>query len=244
MKKLTVMVSIYKSGRWIQNRLDNLLASSLINDMEIWCVNANSPDQLDHDIPYDYSHKHNNIIYEMLPKTINVYATWNYIISKSQSKYITNANTDDLISPIGYETLCAALENTDCDFAYPSWYTTAKENQKIWPPIEVDYGGKPGHFTGDIGRAGVGHFPMWRRSLHTSLGLFDDSFEALADADWWSRCAILHKAKFMWINEYLACYLWKDGSNGTKNLWHDKINSDEWHKFHTKVSGYKNGNRY
>lgn len=242
MAKIVAMVSMYESGVWIENRLNNLIGSTIFNDIEIWCVNADSPDNRDHDIPLAYSQKYSNIIYKRLESRINVYATWNYIIQNSTSDYITNANTDDIVSPDCYRILSSFLDsNQNYDFVYPSWLTTARENQ-TWPPKEVDNGGAPGQFTGDIDRAGAGHFPMWRRSLHNNLGYFDDSFGALADADWWMRCSHVGKSKFYWLNDHLACYLWRDGSNGrSRNLWHRAITGEEWAKFHTKAAKYRNG---
>ena len=231
--KLTIMVSLYNSGEWIENRIKNLLQSSHKN-AEIWCVNADSPDQRDHDIPQQYPVK-----YVRLPKRITVYETWNYIIENSSSEFITNANTDDLIHPHGYTSLIETLEHLgpDYGFAYPNWMTTCTPNQE-WSKIEgFDKAGRPGHYAGDIETAGVGHFPLWRRSLHTSVGLFDTNYRALADADWWARCHHVAKTKFHWVDEFLGCYLWKNGDN----LWHKEINSSEWERYHNNMNSYKKG---
>lgn len=234
MKKLTVLVSIYNSGEWLEHRIKNLLLSSIIDDMEIWCVNANSPDPLDDEIPKKFPVK-----YVKLPERITVYETWNYIIQNSKSVYLTNANTDDLIHPKGYERLMDVLDKQgpSFGFAYPSWYCTSKSNQEWATLTNTDPGGRPGNFAGSIETAGVGHFPMWRRSLHDMLGLFDPQFKVLADADWWSRCYWVGKTKFQWINELLACYLWRDGDN----LWHREMTNEEWKRFHAKVAKYKTG---
>lgn len=227
MKKLTVMVSIYESGQFIENRLTNLLESTCLNDLDIWCVNANSPDENDDIIPRKFP-----VHYIKLDKRISVYETWNYIIVNSQSPYITNANTDDIIAPNCYEKLMTGLD-VGYDFVYCSWYCTHIPNQQWNNMKDIDPSGRPGHFQGDITRAGVGHFPMWRRSLHERLGGFDTEFQALADAEWWTRC-YYGKAKFMWINELLGCYLWRNG----QNLWHRMITPQEWELFHGKVQGY------
>ena len=55
--KITVMVSIYKSGDWLENRINNLLSSTMVDDIEICCVNANSPDKRDHKIPKKFGNK-------------------------------------------------------------------------------------------------------------------------------------------------------------------------------------------
>jgi len=230
--KLVIMVSLYNSGEWIKNRLDNLMQITVLPQSEIWCVNANSPDPRDHDIPQQYPVK-----YVKLEERISVYAAWNYIIQQSSGQYITNANTDDLVAPTCYARLMAELDSDSAyDFAYPSWYTTDVPNQNWHQLTNVDaVGGLPGNFSGDIDRAGVGHFPLWRRSVHDKIGLFDESFKAAGDAEWWMRSYYQANSRFLWINELLACYLWRNG----QNLWQREITSEEWQKFHTKVQEYR-----
>ena len=233
MTKLTVMVSIYQSGQWIENRIKNLLQSSC-EDMEIWCVNADSPDPRDHEIPQQYPVK-----YVRLPKRITVYETWNYIIENSESEFITNANTDDLIHPHGYQCLTSVLEKLgpEFGFVYPSWMTTAVPNQE-WSKLDhFSKDGKPGHYAGILDTGGVGHFPIWRRSLHEKVGLFDAKYRALADADWWARCYHVAKTKFQWVDDYLGCYLWRSGDN----LWHREINPQEWQLYHQRFAEYQQG---
>ena len=231
MAKLTVMVSIYNSGEWIENRLNNLLQHENQKDMEVWCVNANSPDPRDHEIPQKYPFK-----YIKLVTRPTVYETWNYIIQNSTSKYITNANTDDIVAPNCYTKLMEILDkNEKFGFTYCSWLTTATPNQKWEEKKNADPSGNPGNYAGDISIAGVGHFPMWRRSLHDQLGLFDPQFKALSDADWWARCYHVGKTQFYWLREYLGLYLWRNGDN----LWNRSITHEEWQCYHTKVKQYQ-----
>lgn len=227
------MVSIYNSGEWIENRLNNLMGSTL-KDTEIWCVNANSPDPRDDEIPQRFPVK-----YVKLDKRNTVYEAWNYIIENSTGEFITNANTDDLIHPDGYQCLTQALITAghDVGFAYPSWYTTSIPNQQWSKLTKIDEAGRPGHYAGDVERAGVGHFPVWRRSLHERVGLFDTKFRALADADWWARCHYVAKTKFLWIDNHLGCYLWRSGDN----LWHREATGQEWNMYHANVAKYRQG---
>jgi hypothetical protein len=229
MFKLTAMVSLYNSGEWIQNRIENLLKSTIINDLEIWCVNANSPDERDDTIPKQYPVK-----YIRLDERITVYQTWNYIIENSNSEFITNANTDDIVHHTCYEHLIRTLEESEenVGFAYPSWYTTSTYI-KHWPTQKLDIG-RPGNYNGDLNIGGVGHFPLWRRSLHNKFGLFDDEFRALSDADWWARC-YYNNIRFRWIDNNLGCYFWRNGNN----LWSREICAEEWDRYHTKLMQYK-----
>lgn len=233
MTKLVVMVSLYNSGDWVENRLKNLLNSTL-KDIEIWCVNANSPDIRDDVIPQQYPVK-----YIKLQERITVYETWNYIIKNSDSEFITNANTDDLIHPNGFKILIETLEKVgpNYGFAYPSWFSTSIANQEWEKLSNYDNAGRPGVYHGDLNKAGVGHFPLWRRSLHDDFGLFDTEYKALADADWWARCYYVAKMNFIWVNDYLGCYLWRNGDN----LWNRAITSMEWERYHQKLEMYKKG---
>lgn len=238
MKKITILCSLYNSGNWLENRLHNLYQSTMIDDIDIWCVNANSADNRDREIPLDYI-KYDNFHYEDIGQC-SVYEAWNYIINKSESDYITNANTDDLVSPDCYEKLSSVLDGGNCDFSYPSWYTTSTPNLS-WHEVTErklsSFDGHPGNYNGNVEISGVGHFPMWRRSLHRTLGMLDGSFRALGDAEWWARCYYSGGSKFQWVNEPLACYLWREGQNGV-NLWRREINDVEWKKYHEKVEEY------
>lgn len=230
MAKLTIMVSIYNSGEWIENRLNNLAEHENQQDLDIWCVNANSPDERDHEIPQRFPFK-----YIKLDERLTVYETWNYIIKNSDSQYITNANTDDIVAPNCYTRLMNVLDNDNqYGFAYCSWFSTALPNQKWSTLKDFDTEGHPGRYCGDIDKAGVGHFPLWRRSLHDKLGLFDTQFKALADADWWARCFHVGETKFSWVREHLAAYLWRNG----ENLWNKSISAEEWKCYHTKIKQY------
>jgi hypothetical protein len=227
------MVSLYNSGEWIENRLENLVGSYSKADMEIWCVNANSPDPRDEEIPQKF-----DVRYVRLSERISVYAAWNHIIGNSSSLYITNANSDDIVAPNCYNKLMHVLDTHDCGFAYCSWFCTEVPNQRWGRLKEFDRAGQPGHFKGDIAKGGVGHFPVWKRALHHNYGFFDTKFNALADVDWWTRCYYIGKTKFIWHEEFLALYLWRKG----ENLWHKAVNEDEWARYHRKFAEYQNGN--
>lgn len=234
MTKLVAMVSLYNSGEWIENRIKNLLSSSIINEMEIWCLNANSPDERDHIIPQQYPVK-----YIKLEQRNTVYEAWNHIISNTESEFITNANTDDIVHPRAYEKLISAMEQAGSKygFAYPSWFTTSTPNQEWYKLSSYDSAGIPGQYNGDLAIGGVGHFPLWRRSLHRQVGLFNTRYKALSDADMWAKCYYVAKTRFLWVNEYLGCYLWRNG----ENLWNREISKEEWETYHKCLTNYQAG---
>lgn len=231
MNKLTVLVSCYNSGEWLENRIQNLLQSTHAQHTEVVCINANSPDPLDDEIP-----RRHPVTYFKLEERVSVYEAWNYAIQRTQSDFIANANTDDLVAPDCYERLINALNDTRADYCYPSWYVTNVPNLR-WGEHHphVDPSGSPGHYNGDLNTSGVGHFPMWRRSLHDRIGYFNPSFNALGDAEFWARAYYCANAQFYWYNERLAIYLWRDG----QNLWNSSINEVEWRLYHQLVDEYR-----
>lgn len=233
MKTVTALVSVYNSGDWLENRINNLLQSTV--DLTIWCVNADSPDSRDETIALSFKDK---IKYEKLSNNISVYAVWNHIIKQCGSKYVTNANTDDIVSPMCYEKLVNASIDNKTSFAYCSWYTTHVANQQ-WPPESCNQD-NPGQYDGELDHGGVGHFPLWERRLHEQYGYFDERFKALGDADWWARC-YFNGERFTWVREPLGCYLWRsdDPDPSKRNLWHREINGEEWSMYSTNVHGYK-----
>lgn len=241
MKKLTLLVSVYDSAEWLRTKFDNVRQCNILPYLEVMVLNAASPNPLDDEI----ISQNQDIIshYEKCPDRIGVYDAWNRMIDKSTAPFITNANTDDIVAPDCYSRQISSLEvlGRDYGFSYVSWYVTKRPSQ-VWPPKEADPSGKPGMFMGDINKAGVGHFPLWRRSLHSKFGKFDVHFKALGDVDFWTRC--YHGGvKFKWITEPLACYMYRaeDPIVARRNLWHQSDNVDEWKRYWSKVERYSAG---
>ncbi len=229
------MVSIYNSGKWIENRLDNIFKSTIKDYLNVVCVNANSPDPLDDSVPQKYPCQ-----YIKLNEDLSLYDTWNMIVQENDTPYITNANTDDIVAPQAYEKLLKIIESdSNICCVYPSWHTTHIDNLR-WPDTSNSEkcdqnGGQPGNFTGDIALAGPGHFPMWRRELHDKIGYFNPEYTALADANFWVRAYYQTNMQFYWHREPLGCYLWRAG----QNLWHRKISTEQWQKFNTEMAQLK-----
>lgn len=236
--KLAVLVSIYNSGEWLRSRLDNLMSVNNINDFDIWCINADSPDERDHNIAISYQAK--NVHYIKLNHRNTLYEAWNYLICASNSQYITNANTDDLVAPDAYTKMIAALDtNNNAALAYCSWYVSTVAHPN-WASVLYAKAktAQPGQFRGVIKNANCGHFPVWRRSLHHKYGLFNTDFIVMADAEWWTKiyhqydllghkCQYKHN-EFLWIREPLGNYYYRDG----QNLWNSAITDQEWQRFH------------
>lgn len=235
MKKISLLVSQYNSGEWIENRLRNITESTIYSDIEVICINANSPDPLDDETPKKFGVK-----YIKCPTRIGIYEAWNLAIKESTAPYIANANTDDLISPHCYEILTNILDgNINVGVVYNSWYTIGS-NIKNWCDIPASFAadGAPGLYNGNFDTGQVGHFPLWRRSLHDKIGMFTDKLPSLGDADFWARVYYKTNYEFNWFRAPLGAYRWRNG----QNAWSVYMTEDQWPLLNKLISEYKNEN--
>jgi O-antigen biosynthesis protein len=225
--KITALVSLFNSSRWLRNRIQNLLETDAYRrgELLIFMLNCQSHDVGDDAIAVQYAGVP-RVHYEVYHEPCSVYAAWNYMIRRTITPYLTNANTDDVVAPDAYTKLMAACEASGSILAYPDWYVTNQENQR-WPIN--GWLDQNGYYSPESGQLSCGHFPVWKRELHNQVGLFDPSFRALGDADLWFRAWRMGIRNFCYHGEPLGGYLWRNG----QNLWHrvdDTARAAEWAK--------------
>lgn len=238
--RLTAIISLFNSGRWLHNRIRNLMETTLYQKGEllIFAVNSQSPDPQDDAIANQYAGKP-NFHYEIQHEKTSCYGSWNYAIQKTNTTYLTNANTDDIIAPDAYDKLIHAIETTGSLLAYPDWYLVVEENQSWNQAQQKGQLDRIGHYNPDRDQMSCGHFPIWKREIHDKVGLFDPSFKALGDAELWYRLWITGHRNFLYYGEPLGGYLWRYG----QNLWHrvdDPTRAKEWEKLHATKPGKLN----
>ena len=231
MIQLVALLSVYNSSSWLKRRLDNLFATDIYkrNELLIYATNAASQDEHDAEILRTYVGR-SGFVTDVIEEC-SCYATWNHIIKSSDSCFLTNTNSDDLISPTGFDILITACENAD--IAYCDWYTIG-DGINSWADI-VGAGGNASVFNPKINPS-CGHFPLWRRSLHSEIGLFDPTMLALGDADFWHRCWLNKHQRFVFVNQPLAAYQWRSGCN----LWHrtpEETRAKEWQTIGNRTAG-------
>ncbi len=210
--KIIGICSLYEPLEFLQTKLDNLRQCDL-TDVKIYVADCSPKETQDkvekiindnHDMP---------IVFHKLLKHETLYATWNILIKKAKIEanptYFTNVNVDDLYDPNYFQKMARFLdENKGVQIASCPWYTTNIKNQK-WPP---KYEGESGMRYGST----IGHFPMWRSSLHDAIGYFDDRAVCIGDSLFWNK--IISKYGRLAIAEQpeiLACYL-----SHNKNLYY------------------------
>lgn len=217
--KVSAIVSVYKSERFIKGCLDNLLQQSLYknNLLEIVIVNSNSPEN-DEEIIKDYCQKYEHIVYIKTDERETVYAAWNRGIIAATGEYITNANTDDRHRSDALEIMARALDSIpEIGIVYADCFVTEVENQTFdncTPKIRYDL---PDFNLGtQLSSSCFGAQPMWRKSVHKELGYFDTQWGIAGDYDFFIKVAWKYKAHH--IRESLGLFLSrKDSVSGNDN---------------------------
>ena len=220
MTTVSAVISLYNAERFLRGRLDDLMAQTIYaaGRLEIIAVVSGSR-QHEGRILREYLRAGARIrVLTTLREPI--YAAWNRGIRLASGDYITNANADDRLHPEALERLADLLDaNPSVDVAYSDSYVTDEANATLArfrpshaPPYTSgmlewgDYDAlKLARF------CCIGQAPMWRKSLHERVGMFDESYLLAADYEFWMRAAA-RGAQFMHTPEKLGLYYMADNA--------------------------------
>lgn len=197
MKKVTVLVAIYKASKFLSVKLDNLKQQTIFDDSEIILLNCQNIEN-EEEIYKEFALLP-NVRTVTFPEHVTLYHSWNCGIAQSDSQYIVNANTDDLWHPTYLEKCCYHLDNEQSSVVSTGVLVTDRPNQ-IWPNWQ--WFGKMPLYTFPLSSAGP--CPVWRRALHDKYGMFED-LNVISDARMWEKW-YYGKEIFGLIPEYLALY--------------------------------------
>lgn len=205
---VTAIASLYKGGAYIQDFLKNMTDQSIFKDYaELIIIDANSPEN-ESVIIEKFSKDFPNIKYKRYDYRVGIYDAWNIGIKASEGQFLTNTNMDDVRRHDSLERQAAALlELPFVDVVYQDFYYAFDKNV---PYDDIAYLGaksKVGMVTPHtMFTSNPPHnAPMWRKSLHDELGLFDGSYKSAGDYEFWMRCLTAGKL-FYKLNDPHATY--------------------------------------
>lgn len=205
--KVSAIVSTYKSEKFIEKCLDDLIEQSLYKkgELEIIVIDSASPEN-EKQIVENYKNKYKNIYYFRTNERETIYQAWNRGIKASVGKFVTNANTDDRHSVDALEKMADFLEkNESIGVVYANSYITNIPNDTLnsntpkgkynWIQFDKDF---------ILFGCFIGPQPMWRKSIHNKYGYFDENLKVVGDYEYWLR--ISQDVNFYHLDEYLGLY--------------------------------------
>ena len=230
---VSAIVSTYNSEKFIRGCLEDLENQTIADKLEIIVINSGSQEN-EEAIVHEYQQKYNNIVYIKTEQREGIYAAWNRAIKVARGTFLTNANTDDRHREDALEVMAETLlANPDVALAYGDQICTDTPNGTFanHHAIEMARRAEYSHERLLFGCC-VGSQPMWRKSLHTELGYFDDTLTCASDWDFWLRISISSRYKFKHIPEFLGLYYYNE--NGIEH----------GRKIHSLYERYIVGKRY
>lgn len=189
----TVIVSLFSSDQYISAFLDNLTSQTMFNHCEVVIVSVQASDSVrSHLKNLEDSHRQIKLIEVTEP--MGIYQAWNKAILSSTAPLITNMNADDLRRRDSLEIQVGQLHaDASLDIVYQDVFYSLSPNL-VWNVIE-EMGWKSNLPDVTLRLLATGmnlphNAPMWRRTLHEHVGLFDTSFLSAGDHDFWIRASI------------------------------------------------------
>ena len=193
MQRVAAIVSAYFCADFLAGRIDNLREQ----ECEIVAVAQAGSDELQilTDMNVD------NIT--ITPDIPTIYAAWNMAINASESKYITNQNSDDRMYP---GALAKMADLLDAQKNFGVVYSDVDMVAEIGGAVTGTYKNQRTDLETLLTICNVGPFPMWRRSLHNKYGFFDESYKVAGDYEFWLRLAA-GGTRFWYMPESLGMYI-------------------------------------
>lgn len=186
---VTAIVSTYNGERLLPGCLEDLEAQTIADDLEIVVIDSGS-EQDERGVVQGLQRRFDNIVYRRTRRE-TLYAAWNRGIRMARGRYVTNANTDDAHRPDALEIQTLALEaHPEADLVYGDYAWTSMPNDTFADPHTYrTVVHPPYHPAQAMFFCVTGCHPMWRRTLFGRLGLFDATFTAPGDYEYFMRFA-------------------------------------------------------
>jgi glycosyltransferase involved in cell wall biosynthesis len=200
--KISVLTSLYRCREFLEGYFNHLSEINTADETEILLLH-NDPQADELEIIHRRLPDTPFVRHIAIPERESLYATWNRGIRLAQGEYITVWNVDDVRFPNSILQQAEALDtHPEAAVAYGD----------IW--LSHNYGERDGFCTNNpannqnkdfFKRYHISCFQMWRKSIHETIGYYDEQFKCVADFDFQIRAA-LH-FPFVKTEEPLGIYM-------------------------------------
>lgn len=189
---VSAIVSAYKSERFMAGCLEDLVGQTLFarGELEIVVVDSGSPEK-EGEIVERFRERFPHIRYIRTDERESIYRAWNRGIAAARGRYVTNANTDDRHRPDALEVMARELDaRPDVALVYGDVFVTCFPDRTFGDHIRCGYHVRP-DYAPEIMLSGchMGPQPMWRRSVHDTVGWFSEELLSAGDYEFWCRLA-------------------------------------------------------
>lgn len=194
----SAIVSAYYAENYIETRLINLLKQGC--EIVVICQAGSAEEEVS---------KQYGVKTVITPDVPTIYRAWNLGVAVAKGKYLTSANTDDLLYDGALCEMVNELERTGAGICHSRIDVKTKGKIEAWDRPSGDYA--------KLRRwCFVGPMPVWRKSLHDKYGLFDESFMVAGDWEFWLRCTKKGE-RICFVNKSLGLYLSRPDSLEHRN---------------------------
>ena len=186
--KVSLVTSMFKGESHIRGFLEDITSQSAFEHCELIIINANSPEN-EEPIIREFMEKHDNIIYKHLEEDPGIYGVWNLGIEMATGELISNANLDDRRAMVHIEAHARELAlNPDIDLVYSESFVTGVDHETF---VNNSSAGRVYPITDFTKEAMIkclpGCMPVWRKSMHDGIGLFNADYRYAGDWEMWLR---------------------------------------------------------
>lgn len=135
MKKIVVLVALYKAGEHLAGKLRNLKVQTYFDQAQIVLLNCQNLDG-ESSIYADFVRDNQNVYTIEYDYHVTLYDSWNDGLKRTQSEYVTNANVDDRWHPSYLEVMSKYLDDhQDVGVVSSNVLTTSIPNATFpWEP--------------------------------------------------------------------------------------------------------------
>jgi len=186
-KKISVLTSLYNCESFLPGYFKALAAIEGKEQIEVLLLH-NAPSDSELNIVNKYLPSMDFVRHIVIPEREGLYTTWNRGISLSEGEYITVWNVDDVRFPAGIIQQAEMLDkHSEAALAYGDIWLS--DSYGICGSIRtnVPLSNEKKFFFKSYG---ISCFQMWRRSIHETIGYYDEQFKCSADFDFQIRVAL------------------------------------------------------
>lgn len=208
--KVSVIVSLYKAASKLNFFLTALSQQTLLKQghVEIILVDSGSPTNEREVVAAYLAHTSLNAVYARSSERETIQSAWNRGIGLARGPYLVFLGVDETLYPEALETLASQLdENPNIDWVMANSLVTSVEENGVFASDIMSYtrdGGSKDHtYLETCYLSWVGG--MYRSSLHTRFGYYDETFAAAGDTEIKNR--ILPHINVKFIPQVLGLFL-------------------------------------